>query len=109
MPKCPKCEKEIDYLLEYTVDEYMLSLSDHQIPSYEYICSMEEEGRYEFLYKCPKCGETLFAEYKCPECRKTLFIIDEEAIEFLEKSNSQKANETKSNKNVFGCLYGLVG
>jgi DNA-directed RNA polymerase subunit RPC12/RpoP len=108
MPKCPKCGKEIDYLLEYTIDEYMLSLHGY-IPQYEYIRTMEEEGMYEFLYKCPKCGETLFAEYKCPECGKTLFIIDEEAIEFLEKSNSQKANETESDKNVFGCLYELVG
>ena len=66
MAKCPKCEKEINYLNNYSRCEVMVRL-------------------YEDGFSKPlKIVKTLDAgDYECPKCNELLFTTEKEALAFL--------------------------
>jgi len=68
---CPKCQKPIDYLINYCnniTEEYIFTLRDGE-PYYE------QTDRFSGLD-----SETI---YVCPECLEELFTDEEDAIKFL--------------------------
>jgi predicted RNA-binding Zn-ribbon protein involved in translation (DUF1610 family) len=60
-PRCPKCGKEIDYLI-YTAKELVKAdayLSDRSIVEYHNWDTINVD--YDTIdYECPECGEVLF-------------------------------------------------
>jgi hypothetical protein len=69
MPKCPKCNKEIECL--------------------KYYQSGEEYSRFSFVNGDENWEDTEFepdgktTDYECPECSEILFHSTEDAINFL--------------------------
>jgi len=63
MPKCPKCGKEIDYLTNFVIEEYKLTID-------------ENGNGYHELVDCDD-------DYQCPECATILFRDEEKAVKFL--------------------------
>jgi ribosomal protein S27AE len=64
MPKCPKCDKEIDYL-EYECEEvsiYAVSLSDDG-DKLEWERVDGETVEDQDTYTCPKCGAEIAHHY----------------------------------------------
>ena len=67
MPKCPKCNKEIDHLHDYVKGwKY-----------YQYFA----KGDYDDEGFIP--DDFADEEYDCPECGETLFTQEEDADKFL--------------------------
>jgi DNA-directed RNA polymerase subunit RPC12/RpoP len=68
VPRCPRCGKEIDYLIEYSKEwrKYRVRLVGDSI---EY----EEIGE----------AYVIDHEYACPECDSTIAITEDGAKEFL--------------------------
>jgi len=64
--KCPKCKKEIEYLLTIGEENYSFELDVNDEPLYRKDNSCE--GIYPFF---------------CPECDEELFKGEEKAIKFL--------------------------
>jgi len=78
MPKCPKCEKEIDRLKNlYPVwQELEFKIDESGNPHYHLVDNAIPMGKDE--------------KYICPECFETLFTTEEEAVKFLKGETSQK-------------------
>lgn len=70
MPKCPKCGREINALLNIVTGtmEYELSLD---------VQGDEQYSRMDFE------NDNEINDFVCTLCQKVLFVDDEEAIEFL--------------------------
>jgi hypothetical protein len=65
MPKCPKCEAEIDHLIN--------------VCSAWKLYRFRADGSYEHIDDIS--GDT--SEYECPECHEVLFVDELEAQKFL--------------------------
>jgi len=70
MPKCPNCGREIDYLINSTLERVDYRYNGDE---YERIDSSIEED----------------LGYFCPECYAQICHSELEAIDFLESSNDQ--------------------
>lgn len=71
MPKCPKCQKEIDSLSNYCTgitEVYDFTVDQLGEPNYEHVDTIREMTEN---------------EWACPECDETLFLREEDAIKFL--------------------------
>ena len=79
MPKCPKCGKEIDYLVDYSP----------AWQKYEMRIDKNGDAHYEFVDDSLPI-DTIDDEYECPECGEVLFTDEEEAVKFLRGETSQK-------------------
>ena len=78
MPKCPRCEKEIDHL------RCFVKMKD------EKYVTLGKDGRLKFEdmnNMFPADGGEVGDDYECPECQYVLFTEDDLARRFL-------ANET---------------
>ena len=67
MPMCPKCKKEIEYLV------LMVDL----------ICLLERDGEIHYEPDDINHNVDLAEEFKCPECTETIFTRKFEADDFL--------------------------
>jgi DNA-directed RNA polymerase subunit RPC12/RpoP len=69
MPKCPRCGKEIDHLIEYSKEwrKYRVRLV----------------GNYIEYEEIDEAAVVIDHEYVCPECDSTIAITEEGAKEFL--------------------------
>jgi len=79
MPKCPKCGKEIDYLVDYSP----------AWQKYEMRIDKNGDAHYEFVDDSLPI-DTIDDEYECPECSEVLFTDEEEAVKFLKGEISEK-------------------
>ena len=79
MPKCPKCGKEIDYLVDYSP----------AWQKYEMRIDKNGDAHYEFVDDSLPI-DTIDDEYECPECGEVLFTDEEEAVKFLRGETSEK-------------------
>ena len=72
MPKCPKCEAQISYLLqdEKVWNRYRVTFDVQQDIVYEQTESFAT-------------GDTGTSFYSCPECCADLFTDEEEVVKFL--------------------------
>jgi len=66
MPKCPKCNAEIETLTNFVSGEKKFTFDD--------------SGNYEEV-DFNECGKV--NDYECPECQEVLFKDEEEALAFL--------------------------
>ena len=66
--RCPKCNKEIDWLKNYQSGEMYYMFSDNN-PNYY------EEQEFQSDYKVN--------DYECPMCSETLFTDEDKALKFL--------------------------
>jgi len=82
MPKCPKCGKEIYYLIYYAYELQKAYVGLDTSGNLEY-------GNWDSLGITK--GEV---EYRCPECNEVLFHDQEEVKRFLEQ-NSRKVRLTE--------------
>ena len=80
MPKCPKCGKEIDHLVDFSPvwQEYEMTISKNGDAQYDLIDDSIPMGTDD--------------EYVCPECSEVLFTSEEDAINFL-KGNIKEVTE----------------
>ena len=81
MPRCPKCGKEIDHLVDYSPvwEEYELRVDTNGNVHWEFMNnSVPMDAKDD--------------EYECPECHKVLFTDAEDAINFL-KGNTKEVIE----------------
>lgn len=69
--KCPKCGKEIEYLVNWVAGE----------KSYEF--DGETYDSDDFMDNCT------VNDYECPECSETLFTDEEKAKKFLKKKKGE--------------------
>ena len=67
---CPKCNKEIDHLVNITTGALTLYISLDKQGDLQYA-----PGEFE--------PDNITKEYHCPECNEVLFTKEEEAIAFL--------------------------
>ena len=67
---CPKCNKDIDHLINTTTGALTLYMSTDKQGDLQY-----ETGEFE--------PDDITDEYQCPECDEVLFTKEEEAIAFL--------------------------
>jgi len=76
MPKCPKCDKEISYLLceETRVTELKATYDEEAV---ELNLEPVEEWRGNPV------GEVERMIFACPECKMNLFASEEDAMDFL--------------------------
>jgi len=74
MPKCPKCNSNIDYLVYYgkALEKASLFLSDSKTAEYD---------------NWDTIGIGTTPEYECPECNEVLFTDEEEAVKFLKNAH----------------------
>jgi len=70
MPKCPKCGKEIDYLTDFILEEYKLTIDENGSAYHELVNDSDE-------YQCPKCAAILFRD-------------EEDAVKFLKSETLAK-------------------
>ena len=80
MPRCPKCEKEIDHLVDFSPvwQEYEMTVGENGDAHYDLVddsIPMDTDD-----------------EYVCPECSEVLFTSEEDAINFL-KGNIKEVIE----------------
>ena len=77
MPKCPKCNEEIEHLVSFLKGEQKdyFKADENAEPEYEWKDFITD---YENI------------DFECPECKDVLFTNEEEALKFLIKG-TQKA------------------
>ena len=83
MPKCPKCDAEIDFLNAYSLEESKQDVYlDKNKEFLEYDVSETVDGTCQKIdFCCPECGEVLFINKG--DCE------DKRVIEFLKKKESK--------------------
>ena len=75
MPKCPKCGEEINYLRDFMLEEFKLTVDENGYVHYELVdASVLNRGD----------------EYKCPKCSAVLFRDEKEAVKFLKDETLAK-------------------
>jgi hypothetical protein len=72
VPKCPKCEQEIDRLVNW-------SSSLHK-----YLFTIDKKGDADYEELDEVVGD--INDYECPECWEVLFSDEQDAITFLQGS-----------------------
>lgn len=81
MPKCPKCETDIDYLNYYAYELTKACVSIVNVKTVQGIIN-EELDYYHWDSLGTTKGEV---DFECPECSEVLFHTEEEAKEFLKQ------------------------
>ena len=81
MPKCPKCGKEISYLIFDGCERMSATVELNSVGMVDYT------GWDSF-------GFDEDSKYKCPECRETLFTDEEDAGAFLRGEMKDGNQET---------------
>jgi hypothetical protein len=73
MPKCPKCNEEIDHLHLY---ERFEKKYDYGVESKFFIADVDPDD----------------IEFECPECNEALFDNEDDADAFLKGATNEKEN-----------------